>query len=63
MRSLPVAPSYAKPVLTSRPAADTPALLVAAKEKAAKDEANSRLLKFYKWYENVRMTYLVGVKK
>ena len=56
-RSLPQAPAYALPVQTKRPALGTPWITVAAREKAAKDESNRRIVSFLAWYENVRKSY------
>jgi hypothetical protein len=56
-RHLPAPPSYAKPVEVAEPKRGDDALLVAARERAGRKQANSRLTAFRNWYEDVRTSY------
>jgi type IV pilus biogenesis protein CpaD/CtpE len=59
-RKLPLAPDYARPVLTADPKAGEDALIVAARERLGKAQANCIIQNFRNWYERVREAYARG---
>jgi hypothetical protein len=59
-RSLPAAPSYARPVLTQDPKAGEDALIVAARERMGRAQANCVITNFRDWYDRVRADYAAG---
>lgn len=59
-RSLPAAPNYARPVLTADPKVGEDALVVAARERLGKAQANCIIQNFRDWYERVREAYARG---
>lgn len=59
-RNLPAAPSYVRPVSVSDPKAGDDALVVAARERAGRIQANCVITSFKSWYEGVRTSYSGG---
>jgi len=56
-RDLPDPPAWVEPVVTPDPKPGDDALAVAARERAAKAQANSRITEFKGWYLSVRDGY------
>lgn len=56
-RSLPQSPDWVEPVTTPEPRAGEDALVIAARERAAKAAANNKISEFKNWYEGVRADY------
>lgn len=56
-RELPALPSYVKRVDTPEPKAGEAAIVVAARERAAKAQANCIIESASQWYSRVRETY------
>lgn len=62
-RTLPNLPAYVSPVVVPSPKKGDDALVVAARERSGRSEANRRLISTGKWYECVRKSYADGVAK
>ncbi len=58
VRQLPPTPAWAQPVLTPDPKRGEDILIVAARERSAKAQANTRLIEFRSWYGSIRSAYL-----
>lgn len=59
-RALPPAPGYVRTVTTPDPKAGEDALVVAARERLGKAQANCIIRNFSDWYERVREVYAKG---
>jgi hypothetical protein len=60
VRNLPPAPAYAQPVPVSDPRVGDDALVVAARERLGRVQANCVITHFRDWYERVRQAYAEG---
>jgi hypothetical protein len=60
VRSLPPAPAYAQPVQVADPRVGDDALVVAARERLGRVQANCVITHFRDWYERVRQAYAEG---
>lgn len=54
-RELPPAPGWAQPVKVPRPPAGTDWEIVALREQNGRQEANARLVRFARWYDERRL--------
>jgi hypothetical protein len=60
VRNLPPAPAYAQPVLVADPRVGDDALVVAARERLGRVQANCVITHFRDWYARVRQAYAEG---
>lgn len=60
VRNLPPAPAYARPVPVADPRVGDDALVVAARERLGRVQANCVITHFRDWYERVRQSYTEG---
>jgi hypothetical protein len=60
VRNLPPAPAYAQPVQVTDPRVGDDALVVAARERLGRVQANCVITHFRDWYERVRQAYAEG---
>jgi hypothetical protein len=60
VRNLPPAPAYAQPVLVTDPRVGDDALVVAARERLGRVQANCVISHFRDWYDRVRQVYSEG---
>lgn len=56
-RDLPAAPEFAKPVVVPEPKRGETLILVAARERAGRLQANRIIVAFRDWYAGVRSDY------
>jgi hypothetical protein len=56
-RQLPLAPEFARPVTVVEPRAGEPILVIAARERAGRQWANTVITNMVDWYEAVRRSY------
>jgi hypothetical protein len=56
-RQLPPPPAFAEPVVVADPRTGESAVAVAARERAGRVAANSRLRAFVVWYEGVKKDF------
>lgn len=61
-RQLPAPPAYAQPVTVRAPKVGDPLLLIAARERAGRTQANARIVAFRKWYMDLQKSYARGSK-
>lgn len=56
-RTLPATPGFAQPVSVPEPRVGEPTLAVAARERAARKQNASTIVRFREWYSGVRKSY------